>query len=359
MDNDRYISILNEIRKHGGEIDSGKPDDKVLIIDGLNTFIRVFSVIPTLNDDGIHVGGIVGFLKSVGYAIKMLNPTRCIVVFDGKGGSVRRRKLYPEYKKKRKSKIRLNRANDFSSVDDERKSMFMQVQRSVEYLEQLPITILSIDNIEADDTIAYISTSVLPKSDIIIMSTDKDFIQLVDNRISVWSPTKKKFYDTKEVLEDFEVPSKNYLLTRIFEGDKSDNISGINGIGKKTLLKNFPYINDENQYISIEDILQAAKSNDSNNIHNKRVNDIILDNKKKILLNYKLMQLNDVDISQHQKLKILDTVNKPISKLVKHKFQTMFMDDKLYSTLPNLNSWLATSFNKLNNMAEKSYGKKT
>ena len=142
MDNDRYISILNEIRKHGGEIDSGKPDDKVLIIDGLNTFIRVFSVIPPLNDDGIHVGGIVGFLKSVGYAIKMLNPTRCIVVFDGKGGSVRRRKLYPEYKNKRKTKIRLNRANDFSSVEDERKSMFMQVQRSVEYLEQLPITIL-------------------------------------------------------------------------------------------------------------------------------------------------------------------------------------------------------------------------
>ncbi len=57
-------------------------------------------------------------------------------------------------------------------------------------------------------------------------------------------------------------------------------------------MKNFPYINDENQYISVEDILQAAKSNDSNNIHNKRVNNIILDNKKKILLNYKLMQLN-------------------------------------------------------------------
>jgi 5'-3' exonuclease len=191
------------------------------------------------------------------------------------------------------------------------------------------------------------------------MSTDKDFIQLVDDRINVWSPTKKKYYDTKEVLEEFEVPSKNYLLTRIFEGDKSDNITGINGIGKKTLLKNFPYINDESQYISIEDILQAAKTNDSNNIHKKRVNDIILNNKEKMVLNYKLMQLNDVDISQNQKLKILDTVNEPISKLVKHKFQTMFMADKLYSTLPNLNSWLATSFNKLNQMAEKSHGKKS
>jgi|TARA_Y100000296_G_scaffold26361_1_gene31017 DNA polymerase-1 len=356
MSNDRYISILNEIRKHGGEIDSGKPDDKVLIIDGLNTFIRVFSVIPTLNDDGIHVGGIVGFLKSVGYAIKMLNPTRCIVVFDGKGGSVRRRKLYPEYKKKRKTKIRLNRANDFSSVDDEQKSMFMQVQRSVEYLEQLPITILSIDNIEADDTIAYISTNVLPKSDIIIMSTDKDFLQLVSDRISVWSPTKKKLYNPELVKEEYGVTPNNLLMCRIFDGDQSDNIKGVLGIGTKTLVKNFPAMKD-GSYYSVEDIIKTAvakQDTESGNFYKT-----ILEQRDTMFLNRRLMQLHEVDISQHQKLKILDTVNKPISKLVKHKFQTMFMDDKLYSTLPNLNSWLATSFNKLNNMAEKSYGKKT
>ena len=356
MSNDRYISILNEIRKHGGEIDSGKPDDKVLIIDGLNTFIRVFSVIPTLNDDGIHVGGIVGFLKSVGYAIKMLNPTRCIVVFDGKGGSVRRRKLYPEYKKKRKTKIRLNRANDFSSVDDEQKSMFMQVQRSVEYLEQLPITILSIDNIEADDTIAYISTNVLPKSDIIIMSTDKDFLQLVSDRISVWSPTKKKLYNPELVKEEYGVTPNNLLMCRIFDGDQSDNIKGVLGIGTKTLVKNFPAMKD-GSYYSVEDIIKTAvakQDTESGNFYKT-----ILEQRDTMFLNRRLMQLHKVDISQHQKLKILDTVNKPISKLVKHKFQTMFMDDKLYSTLPNLNSWLATSFNKLNNMAEKSYGKKT
>ena len=63
MSNGRYLSILDQIKKTGGKIDDGKPNDKVLVIDGLNTFIRVFSVIPTLNDDGIHVGGIVGFLK--------------------------------------------------------------------------------------------------------------------------------------------------------------------------------------------------------------------------------------------------------------------------------------------------------
>ena len=62
MANARYLSILEEIKNKGGNLDAGEPDDKVLIIDGLNTFIRCFSAIPTLNDDGAHVGGIVGFL---------------------------------------------------------------------------------------------------------------------------------------------------------------------------------------------------------------------------------------------------------------------------------------------------------
>ena len=83
MSNGKYLSILDEIKKHGGDSLSNNPNEKVLIIDGLNTFIRVFSVIPTTNEDGIHIGGIVGFLKSVGYAIKMLGPTRTIICFDG------------------------------------------------------------------------------------------------------------------------------------------------------------------------------------------------------------------------------------------------------------------------------------
>ena len=85
MSNAKYLSIFDEIKKHGGEVDSCDPNEKVLVVDGLNLIIRVFSVIPTTNDDGIHIGGISGFLKSLGYAVKMLGPTRTIIVFDGKG----------------------------------------------------------------------------------------------------------------------------------------------------------------------------------------------------------------------------------------------------------------------------------
>ena len=343
MSNGRYLSILDQIKKTGGKIDDGKPNDKVLVIDGLNTFIRVFSVIPTLNDDGIHIGGIVGFLKSVGYAIKMLRPTRCIIVFDGKGGSTRRRKVYSEYKNRRKTKIRLNRANEYSSVEDEHQSMLLQLQRGVEYLENLPLTLLSIDNIEADDTIAYITEQVLPKNKIVIMSTDKDFLQLVDERVSVWSPTKKKIYTPKEVYDDFGVNSKNLILARIIDGDKSDNIPGIKGYGMKTILKKI-HILSENDIVSYETFIKFLDDNK-------------LDLDKDVLLrNYYLMQLKEVDISATAKLKIQNKVNESIPTLVKYKFQKMFLEDKLYTALPNLNSWLATSFNRLNQMAEKTHG---
>ena len=194
MNKSKYLSILNEIKEQGGSELGDNPNENVLIIDGLNTFIRVFSVIPTTNDDGTHIGGIVGFLKSIGYTINMFRPTRCIIVFDGKGGSSRRRKLYPEYKAKRKTNIRLNRAYGFDNIEHERENMIRQIRRTIDYLEYLPITLLSIDNVEADDIIAYASKQVLTDSKVTIMSSDKDFLQLVDDRISVWSPTKKKLY---------------------------------------------------------------------------------------------------------------------------------------------------------------------
>src|ERR1035437_9060610 len=78
---------------------------EVLIVDGYNTFIRCFAAIPTLNEDGLHTGGMAGFLKSVGYALKMYKPDRCVIVFDGAGGSMKRRKIYPDYKAHKRTKV--------------------------------------------------------------------------------------------------------------------------------------------------------------------------------------------------------------------------------------------------------------
>ena len=337
MSNAKYLSIFEEIKRKGGSLDGCEPNDKVLIIDGLNTFIRVFSVIPTTNDDGIHVGGIVGFLKSIGYTINMIRPTRTIVVFDGKGGSSRRRKIYPEYKAKRKTKYRVNRSYDFASPEDEKQNMIMQLQRIVEYLETLPITVLSYDNIEADDTIGYLCRQVLTESQITVMSTDKDFLQLANGRIKIWSPTKKKMYDESAVLDEYGISSHNLIWYRVLDGDKSDNIKGVKGLGLKTIQKKLPFLS-ENRIVNIDEVINKLP-----------------ESKDVIELNYKLMQLSDVDISGTTKTKIIDKVNAPINRLIKYKFQTMFLEDKLFTTFPNVTSWLLTNFNQLNHYAEKTH----
>jgi len=328
VSNKKYLSIFEEIKKKGGSLDDGNPNDKVLIIDGLNTFIRVFSVIPTTNEDGIHIGGIVGFLRSIAYVVNMVRPTRVIIAFDGKGGSSRRRKIYPQYKQNRKTKYRVNRSNSFASQDDERMNMIMQIQRVVEYLEALPLTVLSYDNIEADDTIGYICRQVL---------TDKDFLQLANGRIKIWSPTKKKMYDEDAVLEEYGISSHNLIWYRVLDGDKSDNISGVRGLGLKTIQKKLPFLS-ENRIVEMDEVVNELP-----------------EHKDTIDLNYRLMQLSDVDISASTKTKIVDRVNAPINRLVKFKFEKMFLEDKLYTALPNLTSWLMTNFNQLNRYAEKTH----
>ena len=337
MSNGRYLSILDEIKKKGGSLDGGDANDKVLIIDGLNTFIRVFSVIPTTNDDGIHIGGIVGFLRSIGYTINMIRPTRVIIVFDGKGGSNRRRKIYPEYKQNRRTKYRVNRSNSFATQEDEKHNMIMQIQRVVEYLDTLPLTVLSYDNIEADDTIGYICRQVLTESQITIMSTDKDFLQLVNGRIKIWSPTKKKMYYEDKVMEEFGISSHNYIWYRVLDGDKSDNISGVRGLGLKTIQKKLPFLS-ENRIVSIDEVTNELP-----------------EHKDTIELNYRLMQLSNVDISASTKTKIIDSINSPINRLIKFKFEKMFLEDKLFTALPNVTSWLMTNFNQLNKYAEKTH----
>ena len=67
------------------------------------------------------------------------------------------------------------------------------------------------------------------------------------------------------------------------------------------------------------------------------------------------MQLSNVDISGSTKTKIIDKVNEPINRLVKFKFEKMFLEDKLFTALPNVTSWLTTNFNQLNRYAEKTH----
>ena len=230
-------------------------NSRVLLVDATNLFIRSYAAVPSMDDNGNHIGGMVGFLKSLGLAIRTFKPTRTIVVFDGKGGSQRRRKLYPEYKKNRKPPVRLNRSYDLTTDEEEKENMKFQLISLVEILENLPLTIFAVDHVEADDVIAYLSQLVeLDGGSSIIYSTDKDFFQLASDSVIVYNPVKKKM-----ILP----PSYDYVKWKCIRGDKTDNIPGLPKFGDKTAEK---YVKDESLYKTLvenkeySEILERNKS---------------------------------------------------------------------------------------------------
>jgi len=341
----RYQDILREIEREKEQGTGSSKDSHLLVIDGLNTFIRVFSAVPALNDDGQHIGGVTGFLRSVAAVVRLIKPTRCVIVFDGKGGSKRRKELFPEYKANRANKTAFNRYQEFASLEDEQDSMKRQFGRMVQYLNCLPVTTLSIDNVEADDIMAYIANEIYTEDDnrVTICSTDRDFLQLVNNRISVWSPIKKKMYTPSVMQEEFGFSSKNYLLYRSFIGDKSDNIPGLKGVGPKSLIKYFPMFTEDRE-LSVQEIVEYA-----NNVDKKyKVHELVSNNKELLDLNYRLMQLKEVDINGGAKMLTLNKVQGDIDKLNTYEFKKMFMADKMYTVIKDLDSWLNSSFNSLN-----------
>jgi len=338
MSKSKYTDLLVNIQP-----DIRKELSSILIIDGLNAFLRNFTMLNHLNSDGHHIGGLVGFLKSIGYAIRVTDPTKVIVIFDGVGGSNARRNLFPDYKINRNVNRIIN-YSIFQSKEEEQESISNQMERLIQYLKCLPVTIISIDGLEADDVIGYL-TSKFEKNEettkVTIMSADKDFLQLVSNKVHCYSPTKKKIYTPKEVLTEYGVSSINFLNYKILLGDLSDNIPGINGLGPKKLIKLFPELTGDK--VTINNIIEKA----AEKINENKLYLSIVERKHQLFINQQLMSLNGEFLSLENKQLVKDafnnsyTLNMPI-------FLQLYSNDKLGESIPNVSSWLTQLFGYLN-----------
>ena len=337
------FSLLDNIQKPG---DLGV-NNRVLIVDGLNLYLRAFAVNGALNENGVPVGGLTGFLRSLAYAIREVNPTRVIVVYDGQGGSQRRRKIHPDYKANRKPGKRITRWDAFKNATEEKDAMKIQFSRLIEYLDFLPINVISIDKIEADDTIAYIAHTLLDE-DVTILSADQDFLQLVDERITVWSPTKKKFYTPRMVEADYGVPAHNFLMYKVLMGDKSDNIEGVKGLGPKKLPKIVPDLLTQTT-LDLDFILEHAGKGEEP-MHKK-----ISESETQLRLNEELMDLKNPPISGELKLQIARLIEAPINLLSQNDFIMMYSDDQLGNAIKTPDLWLREHFVKLNTLAKQTH----
>ena len=232
----------------------------LVLIDGHNTFIRSYVRSPYMDQNGQRAGGTVGMIASVRKIINDFRPSNILVVWDGEGGSQRRRSIYKEYKEGRK--VRLNEEYDFGETPEQRmENMRHQRNHSSELLNILGVPQVRADAVEADDLIAYVAGQMEFPGGVIIVSTDQDYLQLIrpatkvcseedhtngctercmTSEVRVYSPIKGTMYDRPTFISEFAVLPENFRLVKALAGDGSDNIEGVKGFGTKTIPKTFP-----------------------------------------------------------------------------------------------------------------------
>ena len=347
----RLYGILQNMKAGPKKDWKRNTNSSILLVDGTNTFMRCWCANPAMDDNGNHTGGIVGFLKSIGYAIKLLAPTRCVIIFDGVGGSFKRRQIFPNYKEHRKGKIRLNRTyEEMSDAPSEEEQCRNQYLRLTHYLQVLPVNMLSIDHVEADDVIAYLATDYFKASEkVYIMSSDKDFLQLCDGRVSVYSPTKKRIYGPTEVLADYSIHPNNFVLYRALDGDDSDNVPGIPLAGPKTIVKHFPWLNESAEH-TVDELIKHADG-----FKNKyKVCDNIYNGKSVLDRNVALMQLKETMLTTIGQLHCNQCLEpSKIPMLDRNAFFKMVREDVIDSNLPNHVTWVSDVFGPLDGATRK------
>jgi hypothetical protein len=318
-----------------------------MIIDALNLFLRSYIVNPTISKEGHPIGGTAGFLKSLQKLCREIKPTAVVVCWDGRGGS-RKRKLKNKGYKEGRAPIRLNRGVHTLSEDEEKENKIWQMHRLFDYLNNFPVIQLVADEVEADDVISYVTQySPFRDGQKVIVSSDKDFFQLLDDTTVLHRPIQKKYLNKNNILEEYGIHPTNFALARAIAGDRSDNLPGAGGIGLKTVSRRLPFFSDEAS-VTMADLITFCENQESS----AKAYNTICEKQDLIAENYDLMQLYSPSMSVQTKQKINWTIDNFEYSFNKSEMDLMMLEDGIsdYSWLD-----LITTFKSfcVNNKKEK------
>jgi DNA polymerase-1 len=289
----------------------------ILIVDANNLFIRSYSAVPSLDLHGSPNGGIVGTLLGLRKILSIISPDKIIFAWDAPGGSRKRRAIVEDYKNGRKP-IRLNRNYDYEG-DNEQENRIKQRIRLGEYLSDLPLHQIIIEDIEADDVIAWLCQYYREDRKVIV-SNDQDFIQLLNDKTIIYN-SQKIFVTAKDAYIKYKIHPRNFAISRAIIGDKSDNVKGVYGIGFVTLLKLFPFL-AEKEKTDLDRIFKACEE------QTKDKYKLILESKQKILDNYKIMRLDSSIISVNSIERIKENIEQQIG-LNSTAFNVKLLEDSI------------------------------
>lgn len=221
---------------------------RTLIVDADNLFKIGFHGLREFYHEGRHIGGIFHFLNVVRKLLLDQEYDKVFVVWDGPNNSIQRKSIYPEYKNNRTSSL----------TESKKESFYFQKNRVRQYLEEMFVRQVCLEGCESDDVIAYYC-QISDDENKTIFSSDKDLTQLITNKVMIYSPIHKETNRDGEKVKigNLYIPIENVVTLKVFLGDKSDNIPGIDRLGEKTFIKFFPEILDKP--LSVDYIIERTK----------------------------------------------------------------------------------------------------
>jgi len=217
---------------------NGNAPKHVFLIDGSGFIFRAFHGLPPMTrGDGTPVNAVFGFTKMIMKLIEDTDADHIAVIFD-KARKTFRSDIYPEYKAHR------------PPPPDELIPQFALVREATEALN---VPAISLEGYEADDIIAtYAKEAAEQGAEVTIVSSDKDLMQLVNERVTMFDAMKNKVIGAEQVFEKFGVGPEKVIEVQALAGDSSDNVPGVQGIGVKTAAQ----LLDE--YGDLESLLERA-----------------------------------------------------------------------------------------------------
>lgn len=291
----------------------------VLLVDAWNLFIRSYAAYPSMTTNGEQIGGAVGFIKTITHLVKSFSPHLVCIVWES-GGSPRRRRLYSEYKRGSRP-MKLNRYYE-DDLPDTVENKIQQVRILTKLLACMPVCQVHVPDCEGDDIIAHLVSHKFKDECKIIVSTDRDYYQLLREDIKVYNPTKKALLTEKDVMSEFNVSARNFALAKSVCGDSSDNVPGVKGFGYKTISKKFPILMSSGT-ILVEDLISyAAARRDESSYYGR-----LFEEADDVRRNWKLVHLDTSALSAYQIQRIDYAVDTFKAGLDKMKFVKMLSDE--------------------------------
>ena len=219
---------------------SNAASDQLVLVDGSGYIFRAFHGLPMMNrPDGTPINAVFGFTKMLLKLKADLNPSHIIVIFDA-GRVTFRNDIYPDYKANR------------SEPPEELVPQFALVRQAA---EAIGLPVLEMPGFEADDLIAsYARQAEQAGMSCLIVSSDKDLMQLVRGNITMLDPMKNRPIGPEEVIEKFGVTPDKVVDVQALAGDSTDNVPGVPGIGIKTAAELI------NQFGDLDSLLAAAET---------------------------------------------------------------------------------------------------